>query len=220
VPLPKAVTITTDSAALVSACDTILLSVPPAQAVQLGLDASEKLVLSVMAGVTLEQLSEITKTRRVIRAMSSPAATQRLAYSPYICAEHASDSDRALAHTLFKAIGLTDEITSEAQIDVFTAITGPVPGFVALFADAMVEYARGEGVPADIALRAIRQLFLSAGNTLGAGVPTPAEHVRHMIDYGGTTAAGLTAMQKAGIENLIGSGLAAATEKARKISRS
>ncbi|NDW51992.1 pyrroline-5-carboxylate reductase [Aliiroseovarius sp. PrR006] len=214
--LPDAVRLVSDIDEMVAACNVILLSVPPANATALRLQADGKLVLSVMAGVTLVQMAEIAGHDRVIRAMSSPAAAGRLAYSPYMLGAGAQD-DGAVAEDLFSAIGQTDALSEEAQLDVFTAITGPVPGFVALFADTMVEFAQEQGVDAEVAERAVRQLFLAAGHEMGAGGPSPAEQVQWMIDYAGTTAAGLEAMKAAGIERVVREGLTAAVEKTRRI---
>ncbi|MGB3279782.1 MAG: pyrroline-5-carboxylate reductase dimerization domain-containing protein, partial [Pseudorhodobacter sp.] len=52
---------------------------------------------------------------------------------------------------------------------------------------------------------------------LATGPETPADHVAQMVDYAGTTAAGLRAMQKAGLSALIGQGLDASVEATRKI---
>ena len=71
--------------------------------------------------------------------------------------------DRGIARMLFSACGLTDEVHDEAQIDVFTAITGPVPGFVAYFAMCVQRYAEGQGVAPEVAGRAVRQLSFRPG---------------------------------------------------------
>jgi len=81
----------------------------------------------------------------------------------------------------------------------------------------MVDYAIKAGISPDIADRAIRQLFLSSGTMLANGKATPAEHVQEMIEYAGTTAAGLSAMKKSPISNSIAEALDAAVEKARNI---
>ena len=107
----------------------------------------DKLVLSVMAGVTIEQMAKQTGARRVIRAMSSPAAELSLAYSPWCASPAVTSHDRDTARTLFEACGKTDEVANEDQIDYFTALTGPVPGFVAFFADSMIADAIARGVP-------------------------------------------------------------------------
>jgi len=72
------VTITDDNQALVDASDLVLLSVPPAMAAGLTIDASGKLVASVMAGVTTETIMALSGADRVVRAMSSPAAEHAL----------------------------------------------------------------------------------------------------------------------------------------------
>ncbi|MCR8546558.1 NAD(P)-binding domain-containing protein [Salipiger sp. P9] len=209
--------LTTDPQTLCASCGTLLLCVPPAQAAGLRLPAGGHLVLSVMAGVTRAALSRITGSPRVIRAMSSPAAALRLAYTPWIASDPVSAEDRQRATRLFEAIGTSDEVASEALIDQFTALTGPVPGFVAFFADAMTRYAIDAGAPPDLADRAIRQLFLAGGRMLAEGDKTPAAHVAEMIDYAGTTAAGLTVMEEGPIRAAIAEGLAAAADRARGI---
>ncbi|OWU85269.1 pyrroline-5-carboxylate reductase [Oceanicola sp. 22II-s10i] len=209
------VTVTADSQALADACDVILLSVPPALAGGIGISAPDRLVASVMAGVTLDRIAALTGTTRVVRAMSSPAAALRLAYSPF-AASGATEDDRTMIRHLLSAIGTTDEVPDEAQIDLFTAMTGPVPGFVAFFAACMQGYATDRGVAPEVAERAVRQLFLSAGQMMADG-PAPDTHVRQMIDYAGTTAAGLLAMQETDIAEAIAKGLDAAVARTRGI---
>ena len=213
----KPVNITTDNQALADTCDVIILCVPPAALDAIKINAPDKLILSVMAGASLATISEITGSLRVVRAMSSPAAAQGLAYSPWIASAEITDNDRAWVTHLLGACGTTDEIFDESHIDHFTAMTGPVPGFVAYFAQSMVDYATDAGISPDVADRAIRQLFLAGGTMLAKDGPTPAEHVAGMIDYAGTTAAGLASMQASPIARSISDGLDAAVAKARSM---
>lgn len=206
----------TDPQALSDRCDVVILCVPPAAARDLTIDAPDKLVISVMAGVPLAELTRISRSPRVIRAMSSPAAARALAYSPWIASEAVTDTDRTRTRALFETCGQTDEIHDEAQIDLFTALIGPVPGFVAACAAAMARHAEAEGVPPEVADRAVRQLFRASGAMMAEG-PRPEAHVQEMIDYAGTTAAGLIALQDAGFDGLIARGLKAATKASREI---
>ncbi|KGF68343.1 pyrroline-5-carboxylate reductase [Hoeflea sp. BAL378] len=211
------VEVTTDNARLGEACDIVILSVPPALAPDIGMDVPAKLVISVMAGVTLDRLQAMTGSDRVVRAMSSPAAELGLAYSPWAAAPAVGPADRAVVTRIFSACGLTDEVDDEAHLDHFTAMTGPVPGFVAFYADCMIDYAVKAGIAPAVADRAIRQLFFSAGAMLAHGQASPADHVRQMIDYAGTTAAGLSAMGNSPIREAIAEGLDAAVRKARSL---
>lgn len=214
------VNITTDTVKLAAVCDTILLCVPPALFPQVAIKADDKLVLSVMAGVTIAQMEKQTSGSRVIRAMSSPAAELSLAYTPWCASPAVTAKDRATARTLFEACGKTDEVSSEDQIDYFTALTGPVPGFVAYFADAMIADAIARGVPAEVADRAVRQLFHAAGVVLDSTPKSPAEHVEAMIAYAGTTAAGMLALRDSNLSRAIGQGLDAAYRRAKTIAAS
>lgn len=217
-PGPEAVVYTCDNKALVDWAEVVILSVPPALAPDMGVDAVDRLVISVMAGVSARTVADLTGAVRVIRAMSSPAAGRGLAYSPWFAGPGAGQADRALAQRLFAAAGLTDEVTDEAHLDVFTAMTGPVPGFVALFAALMADHARAQGIAPEVADRAVRQLFGAAGQMMQDG-PSPADQVRAMLDYAGTTAAGMEAMRAAGLDRSIAVGLDAAARKAQEFGK-
>ena len=181
----------------------------------LRLPAEDRLILSVMAAVTIEDLQRLTGSARVIRAMSSPAAARRLAYSPWVAAPGASEDDRMVARRLLSACGTEDALEDEALLDHFTALTGPVPGFVAWFAAAMSEHAVAQGIPPRAADRAIRQLFRASGEMLAEDPPEAADHVRQMLDYAGTTAAGLQVLEDSPLSGLISEALNAAAQKAR-----
>ena len=211
------ITFTASNQLLAGACDVILLSVPPALVETVSISAPGKLVLSVMAGVSRERLKTLTGSEKVVRAMSSPAAGKQLAYSPWCAASSLSQEDRDLVQSLLSTCGPSDEVQDEQQIEVFTAITGPVPGFAAFFADCIVDYARSNGVDRHIAERAAKQLILSAGQIMAGDTRSPAEHVQEMVDYAGTTAAGLIKLKELGVSDLISEGLEASTERVRTI---
>jgi len=209
--------VTTDPQALADRCEMILLAIPPAALGDLQLRAPDLPVLSVMAGATVAALTRRTGSARILRAMSSPAAERGLAYSPIFAAPAATPLDRDRAARLLGACGILDFIDREAQIDSFTALTGPVPGLVAFFARAMVEHAERSGIAPAIADRAIRQLFLASGTILSADPPTPAAHVAEMIAYAGTTAAGLELLETSDAARILDRALGAATDRARTI---
>jgi pyrroline-5-carboxylate reductase len=204
---------TTDHQALADECAIVFLSIPPAEMTSLRLMARDRLVVSVMAGIPADTISRNTGAKRIIRAMSSPAADLGLAYSPWCASPGVTAADRAEVSRLFGACGETDEVADADQIDRFTALTGPVPGFVAYFAACMVDHAVKHGTPEHIANRAVRQLFRASGAVLGAAGQEPVAHVDDMIAYAGTTAAGLTAMQASPLADCIERGLDAAYAK-------
>lgn len=208
-----------DVAAAAARCAVILLALPPAAGRALRFAGAGRLVVSVMAGVTLDELTAISGGARVVRAMSSPAAALGMAYSPFFAGEGVSAADRDRVRALLSACGRTDEVPDEGQIDVFTAITGPVPGFVAAFADAVQTYAQAQGVAPEVARRAVGQLFHAAGAMLAGSERPAANFVQEMVDYAGTTAAGLEALRAASLAEVVAEGLEAARRRCLSVGR-
>ncbi|MGF1500695.1 MAG: pyrroline-5-carboxylate reductase family protein [Paracoccaceae bacterium] len=211
------VRVTTSAEVLVHAAGLVLLAVPPDQAAGLRIHAPGRLVVSVMAGVSLARLAEIAGSGRVVRAMSSPAARRRLAFSPFMAGPAASAEDVVQVRTLFAACGIAEEIEDEALLDVFTALTGPVPGFVAAVAAAMAAWAEARGAPPATAERAVRQLFLASGRLIAESPNPPSAEVAAMIAYGGTTAAGLDRLAASPFAEALADALDAAARRAGRI---
>lgn len=211
--------VTKNNQVLVDACDVVILCVPPAHFADIDVRASGRLIISVMAGVTIDEMKSKTDAVRIVRAMSSPAASLGLAYSPWVASAEVLPKDRNTVNAIFRWCGATDEISDERQMDHFTAMTGPVPGFVAYFAQCMVDHAKSQGIEPGVADRAVRQLFLAGGTMLANGEASPEDHVRWMVDYAGTTAAGLIAMMDSTLSKIVSDGLLAAADKAKSMPR-
>ena len=211
------VTVTAKAQDLAEACDVILLSVPPALFPALEVHAPDRLITSVMAGITIEAMAAKTGATRIARGMSSPVAELGLAHSAFCATDAVTDADREMLQATFSPCGVVDEVTDEALMDTFCALTGPVPGFVAYFAACMNDFATSRGMPPEVADRAVRQLFRASGEALSTWPEKPSDQVQAMIDYAGTTAAGLIAMKEMPVAQGIEAGLAAAEERARQM---
>jgi pyrroline-5-carboxylate reductase len=207
---------TTDNRSLAAQSDIVILSVRPKDLDALDLDLSGKLVISVMARVPAEALLARFNSERIIRAMPNACAEQGLSFTPWLSTPGATDNDAAFADSFFACSGKTTRLSTESELDYFTALTGSGPALIAAFADVMIRDAIENGVAPDVADIAVRQLFLGSGTWMAGASETLADTVKIFTDYGGTTAAGLTAMLSAGIAAPISKGLAAAKEKAAK----
>lgn len=207
----------TDPSDLAGLCEVVFLAVPPTEARRMRMGLGQSLVVSVMAGVTLAEIGSITGSARVVRAMTSPAAAYRLAYSPWVPASVLSEEDETALVKLLGALGATDRVANEDQIDRFTAITGPVPGIVAAFAEAVTLHATRRGIPEAVAQKAIKQLFLSAGTMMSLDERPPAAHVQEMIDYAGTTAAGLSVLRQGPLADAVDAALEASYQRTKTI---
>ena len=205
---------TTDNAILVDACDIILFSVRPGDLDAIDLDLRGRFVISVMAGVTVEEIAERFGAMRIVRAMPNACAEQRLSFTPWFSTEDVRRSEIDFVHRFFSASGRAHLVSNENELDYFTALTGSGAAFPALMADAMIRHAIESGLDPETADVAVRQLFLGAATQMASIEETPADIVELFMEYRGTTAAGLSAMVEADLAHAVFRGLTAAQRRA------
>ncbi len=208
---------TRDNAELVGRSDIVILSVRPGDWDVVEIDAGSRLVISVMAGVTAEDIAGRTKAARVARALPNAAAEIGYSYTPFFLAS-SRPSDGEIVNELFRSCGMVDAVAEEGHIDYFTGMSGSGAAFPALLAEAMMNDAIGRGVPAAIARRAAQQVLVGAGRLQEHDGASPDETVKAFVDYKGTTAAGIAAMREHGFDAAVGAGLDAALHKAQALS--
>lgn len=204
---------TRDNQELVDRSDVIVVSVRPADWPSLTIFAGDKLVVSVMAGIKLRQLSDQLKAKRVVRSLPNAAAEVGKSYTPWVATRDVDDRDRSIVRRIFDACGSADEFSSEGEIDYLTGLAGSGPAFPALLAAAMMRDAIARGVSLDIARRAATAVLIGAGRLLEVRNEDPADLVEAFVNYRGTTAAAIEAMRAAGFEAAVADGLSAALQK-------
>jgi pyrroline-5-carboxylate reductase len=205
--------LTKDNQELIDRSDVIVISVRPADWPSITVVASDRLVISVMAGIKLRQLSDRLTAKRVVRSLPNAAAEVGKSYTPWVATRDVDDRDRSIVRRIFDACGSDDEVSSENEIDYLTGLAGSGPAFPALLATAMMRAAAAHGLGPDIARRAATAVLIGAGRLLELRNEDPAETVEMFVNYRGTTAAAIAAMHAAGFEAAVANGLSAALHK-------
>nr|WP_314640251.1 pyrroline-5-carboxylate reductase [uncultured Olsenella sp.] len=151
-------------------------------------------VVSIAAGVALDALETALPGSRVLRAMPN-LPVQTLSGATALCAgDGCTREDVGLARDAFAALGVC-ELMREDQLDVAGAVSGCGPAYFALIVDQLVR----AGVERGLAAGACRRMVLStmrgtACQLLGSG-EHPRAYMERVTSPGGTTAAGLRAME-------------------------
>lgn len=212
-----AVQVTADNRQLARQADIIVLSVRPEQFAAVAIDAPDKLVISFMAGISLATLIESTGSRRVVRAMPNAAAQIGQCYTPWFASPAVDAADKAFTQAMFEACGSADEVGREADLDYLSGLVGTGAAYPALLAEALLSHALARGLPRQIAENAVRGVVVGASQLLGRDGMPPAEMLKAMFDYRGTTAAGLQAMIDGGFQQAVEAGLDAADAAAQRM---
>lgn len=205
---------TSDNAELARQSDIVILSVRPDDLGGVEADLTGKLVISVMARMPMAEIRRRFGCDRMVRTMPNASAEQAQSFTPWHASPDVTEDDKAFVSRFFGASGVARAVPDEADIDYFTGLTGSGFAFPALMARAMIEHAIENGVAPELADVAVRQLMLGAGTYISVSKQSSAEIVREFVDYGGTTAAGLTAMIERGSDAVVKAGLDAAWKRA------
>ena len=174
-------------------------------------------VLSIAAGVTLASLeSALGAGVPVVRAMPNTPALVGSGAAAIAGGSSASDTDLDWADTLLSAVGTVVRVP-EHLLDAVTGLSGSGPAYVFLVAEALIEGGVLAGLPRDVATTLAIQTLAGAGRMLVETGSTPEELRAQVTSPGGTTAAGLRALEAAGVRSAFLEAVAAATARSREL---
>jgi pyrroline-5-carboxylate reductase len=211
------ITVTADNAEAAKHSETIFVAVKPAMVLPVVRELAEwikdKLVISLAAGVRSESMEKVADARFMRALTNTPSAICRAA-TAIARGARTTTGDFELAKAIFKAIGVVVDVNEE-QIDAVTALSGSGPAFVYTVIEALAHGGMKMGLSGDVALTLATQTVLGAAQLASESKLSPEDLRRMVVTPGGTTAAGLAAME----QHHAAEGLIAAVEAATKRGR-
>jgi pyrroline-5-carboxylate reductase len=212
---------TADNAEVAKRADIIFIGVKPAVVVPaLGDIASligGKLVISLAAGTRIASMEKAAKARFMRAMTNTPSAVCRAA-TALAKSGRSTDEDIARARNVFGAIGVVVEVEEE-QIDAVTALAGSGPAFVYTVIEALAQGGEKMGLGWDVALTLATQTVLGAAQLAIESKLSPEELRKMVVTPGGTTAAGLAAMEKLQTPEGLIAAVEAATKRGREMAQ-
>jgi pyrroline-5-carboxylate reductase len=138
-----------------------------------------------------------------------------------ISAWHASnDVDQAtldFVASMLKAIGDELKFSDEKNIDIATALSGSGPGYVFVFIEALADAGVELGLPVHVARHLASQTVLGSAALQRETGKHPAELRNMVTSPGGTTAAGLAALENGGFRATIADAVRTAFERGEEL---
>ena len=159
--------------------------------------SSEQLVISILAGVPLARLEPIFVDQPVIRAMPNTPATVGAGITAIASGHHVQSHHLNKAQTLFAAVGEVVQVP-ESLMDAVTGLSGSGPAFVAIALEALTDGGVAAGLPRQIAAQLALQTMRGTTTLLQDTGMHPAELKDRVTSPGGTTIAGVTALEQSG----------------------
>ncbi|WP_099222491.1 pyrroline-5-carboxylate reductase [Listeria costaricensis] len=195
------ITAVQDAGQLVRDVDVLILAVKPNMFQKVlaplreDLQASRPLVISIAAGLTLDQLAELTGgDHRIVRVMPNVNATIGESMSGICANSFVTEKDLQAAEMIFGAVGKT-MVLDESEFSIFAAIAGSSPAFIYLFIDSLARGALKAGMPKQKAVEIVAQTVLGSAKMVLESGEHPFSLIDKVCSPGGTTIAGVAALE-------------------------
>lgn len=213
--------VTDDNVAAIKNADIVLFAVKPQVLASVlaplkGL-LDGKLVISIVAGAEINTLASLLETDRIVRVMpNTPALVQTGAHGLFAY-DNVSAEDRELASQVLASTGLTLWVSSEAQIDAVTAVSGSGPAYFFYMMESMIQAGKNLGLDEKVATALTLQTALGAAQMAITSANSPAELRKNVTSPNGTTQAALEVFDRAQISQNIQVALAAAQKRSQEL---
>lgn len=208
---------------VVAKADVVFLAVKPQQMAtvlaEIGARASGKLVVSIAAGVPLKRLLDGLAGARVVRVMPNTPCLVGQSASAYALGPNATAEDGELVGGLLAAVGKAYQV-DEKLLDPVTGLSGSGPAFVYTVIEALADGGVRMGLPRDVAMALAAQTVKGAAEMVLSSGEHPAVLKDRVASPGGTTIAGLQALENGGLRAALINAVEAATKRSVELGNS
>lgn len=187
--------------------DVVVLAVKPAKLAEAAAELGEaKVVVSLLGATGLETLREAFPDAAVVRVMPNVGVEVRLGV---LCVAGEPDVGvRAMLEGLGRVFELPD-----SQLDAATAVMGCAPAYLALAVEAIADAGAADGLDAELARELVVETAVGTAELLRSH--NPADLRKAVASPGGSTEAGLEALDREGAREAFGAAVRASLERMR-----
>lgn len=179
-----------------------------------------QVVISIAAGITTIFIEKILpRGTRVLRVMPNVAALAGAGAAAVARGSIADAADVQLTQAILSAVGIAVEV-DEKLMDAVTGLSGSGPAYCFVMIEALADGGVQMGLPRELALRLAAQTMLGAARVYLQGNMHPAQLKDMVTSPGGTTAAGLQALEEGKIRATLIKAVEAATNRSRELAGS
>ena len=213
---------TSDNREAAKKADLILIAVKAGDAKQVLGEISQftagKIVISLMAAITIERLERALPRAKVVRAMPNIAAVIGESVTAYSLGGKATPDDEATVQLVLGSFGDYVKVP-ESLLNPITALSGSGPAYIAVVIEAMVSAGLKVGIPRDISLKLVTKTLTGTANLLSEKKMHPAELRDTVTTPAGTTIAGIYELERGALRTSMMNAVEAATMAAEKVAK-
>jgi pyrroline-5-carboxylate reductase len=210
-----------DNSKAVSSADIVVIAVKPQDLLKVlgelkGL-SPEQLVLSIVAGATLDTLRRELAHDYIVRTMPNMPAQVGEGMTVWTATPGVNEQQKQMTSSILSALGEELYVNNEKYIDMATAVSGSGPAYVFLVIEALTDAGVHIGLPRDMAEKMVVQTVLGSAHSAKVSGKHPAELKNKVTSPGGTTAEGLLQLEAGGLRSLLLRAVIAAHDKSKSL---
>ena len=181
--------------------------------------AESCLVISILAGTTLDSLMSGTGHTAVVRSMPNTPAQIGMGMTMWTASNAVTAHQRDQVQAVLSSFGRAVFANGEHYLDMSTAVNGSGPGYVFLMLEAMIDAGVQMGLTRPMAKELVLQTVIGSATYAQQSDLHLAQLRNNVTSPGGTTAAGLAAMEKGGIRTVLADGIWAAYQRSVELGK-
>ncbi len=215
---------TPDNAEAVRDADLVVLAVKPqdmavaARSISAELASRRRIVVSIAAGIRIANLSHWLGGRApVVRTMPNRPALIGAGITAACAGPGVEPADRATVEQVLSSAGPVVWLEAESQMDAVTAVSGSGPAYFFLLVEALEDAGASLGLPRDTARQLAIHTALGSGRMVAESLDSPATLREQVTSKGGTTAAALAVLDRAGVRDIFAEAVAAAARRSTEL---
>jgi pyrroline-5-carboxylate reductase len=174
-------------------------------------------VISIMAGVTVDQLTALLQANAIVRSMPNTPAQIGEGMTGWTATPGVSEAAREGVRQILGAMGKEAYLPDEKYLDMVTGLSGSGPAYVFLFIEALTDAGVHIGLSRDLASKMALQTVLGSARYVEATGKHPAELRNQVTSPGGTTAEALRVFESGSFRSNVLEAVIAAYEKSKAL---
>lgn len=176
-----------------------------------------QLVLSIIAGAKIATIAKGLGHDQIVRAMPNTPAQIGVGITAWTASDKVTTKQKKLAQSVLDALGKEIYVDSEKYIDMATAVSGSGPAYFFYMIECLTDAAVKIGLPRDTAAELVLETALGAALLADSSPKSPRELRKQVTSPGGTTAAGIAALESGKFKELLADAVAAAHKRAKEL---
>lgn len=179
----------------------------------------DQLVVSIVAGATIEHLADELGTAKIVRAMPNTPSQIGAGITAWTCTIAVDETERSHVRELLSALGKELFVETENMIDMATSLSATGPTYIFLVMEALTDAGVHMGFSRDMAKELVQETMLGSVKFAMASHKHPAELRNMVTSPGGTSAEAIYQMEKGGLRTVLSKAVYAAYTRAVELGK-